>query len=716
MSSGRYRCMTEENDRLREATVTDCLENLDWGRLDVHLAALALDEESARKLVDLVLRARRLVFRYPGNLKKRAAILDGVVAKIRADLGDAAADVVAARFQVFALIDEGYTGLRTMIDDLPLAGLSQAEQVSAYLGHVAHEWDRIRSQVDAAGAAGPLMISVGMLETPEGHRYGADAVTSLLVNVLGMNLALAAHKGKWFDADDLVRLPPLPTATAEQIARAGAADRTALGWQQWQLIEERCRYMGGTLEKREVTEKDGLPAGAQLINHTPEGIEWEVLDTIANERLGERLGQTFQEMAATTNLLSKGQGINPGAAMPPHGYVSPEEAHSVLMLSEYLGTNVATHPADLGGLKLCGWMRGFAVLQQLANDNIEAMSEPLDRAFPRITIAEIEEVLQRNGLGGPKARIFIDHASFARSSRDVYDAPILRGEGDWCLLAVPALSAALLIRLVLSTLANKGLDVEGKGEAFEEQFRATLEEEGLPVYHFEVRREGQTYEYDALVPWGSYLFVFECKNRSLSGTNPIASYNFLRSAAGHVEQVQRLAAALSDHPEILTTKVKEDCSSLQIVPVVVSSMPFSMQGSFEGVYFNDVAAINRFFSERYTHLSRLHRVGPHKFMHRVALHDLWSGEKPDADAFMRHLNDPFQLRMMLAHMSVKPIGIQIGPDLYAHTHVPRRQEMTMQSIAAVAGMTAEVIEAEMERFSGALAQVRAKLEVETGEG
>lgn len=702
--------MIEEVDRLREATVTDCLEDLDWGRLDAHLAALTLDEDSAKKLVDLVLRARRLVFRYPGNLKKRAAILSGVVAKVRADLSEEAADAVAARFKIFALIDEGYTGLRTMIDCLPLAGLSEAEQVSAYLGHVARGWDRIRSQIDAAGAAGELLISGVVLETPEGHRFGADAATSLLVNVLGMNVTLTAHKGKWFDADDLVRLPSLPTATDEQIAQAGAADSTALSWQQWQLIEERCRYLGGALEKREAAKEDGIPTGAQLIVHTPEGIEWEVLDTIANERLGERLGQTFHEMAAKTNLLSKAQGVDPGAAMPPHGYVSPEEMHSVIMLSEYLGINVATHPTDLGGLRLCEWMRGFAVLQQLANHNIEAASEPLGRAFPRLTIAEVEEVLQRNGLVGPKARIFIDHASFAKSSRDVYDAPILRGEADWCLLAVPALSAALLIRLVLSTLANKRLDVAGKGEAFEEQFRGALEAEGLPVYHFEVRRGDQTYEYDALVPWGAYLFVFECKNRSLSGTNPIASHNFLRSAAGHVEQVQRLAAALTEHPNILTTKVKENCSALRIVPVVVSAMPFSMRGSFDGVYFNDAAAINRFFSERYSHVSRLHQIGPHKVVHRVALHDLWSGEKPDADAFMRHLEDPLQLRLMVAHMGIGPIGIQIGPNLYAYTQVPRRREMTMQSIATVAGITAEAIETEMEQFSATLAPVRARFE------
>lgn len=705
--------MTKEVDRLRETAVTDCLEKLDWDCLNAHIAPLTLDEESAKKLVDFVLRSRRLVFRYPSNNRKRTAILDGVVAKIRADVSDEVADEVAARFEIFTLIDEGYTSLRTMIDSLPLAGLSQAEQVSAYLGHVARDWDRMHRQVIAARAAGQMVNMEIMLETPDGHRYGADAATSLLVNVLGMNVMLAAHKGEWFDADNLIRLPQLPTATNEQIEQAGTADGTALSWQQWQLIEERCRYMGGTLEKRGVIEEDGLPAGAQLIIHSPEGIEWELLDTIANERLGERLAQTFIDMVAKTSLLSRGQGINPGAAMPPVGYVSPEEIHSIVMLSEYLGFNVATHPAEFGGLKLCEWMRGFAVLQQLAKDNTEEVSEPLDRAFPLLMIADIEQILQQNGLVGPKARIFIDHASFAKSSRDVYDAPLLRGKGGWCLLVVPALSGALLIRLVLSTLANKGLDVEGKGEAFEEQFRAALEKEGLPVYHFEVRRGGQTYEYDAVIPWGPYLFVFECKNRSLSGTNPIASYNFLRSVADQTGQVQRLTAALIEYPDILTTKVKENCSSLQIVPVIVSSMPFSMQGSFEGVHFNDVAAIQRFFSERYSYICKLHSVGAQKFLHRIALHDLWSGDKPDAEAFMQHLENPLPMRVMMAHMSIEPIRLQLGPMLFAYTSVPRRRETTIQSIAAVAGVTAEEIEAEMDQFSKTLAPIRAKLEAES---
>ena len=699
-------------ERLSEQTVTECLDALDWDGLRDHLDGCTLDEDSARKLVGIVLRSRRLVFKYPGKLKKRTAIIDGVVAKVRADVGEDAGDRARDRLAVFELIDEGYAAILKLIDDLPLAELSQAGQVSAYLARVAADWNDLRQQMESAAASASPIISGVILETEDGERYGADSATSMFISLLGMNILLAAHKGKWFDEQDIVRMPALPAATEEQVRLAGAAHSTALAWQQWQLIEERCCYMDGSLLKRIAAEDEILPDGAHVMEHGPRGIEWEMLDTVANERLGERLGQTFQEMSLKTNLLAKGKGIDPGTAMPPAGYVSPVEMHSVVMLSEFLGLNVATHPADLGGLRLCEWMRGFAVLQQLVNERIPMATDAMGRAFPQIDVEELEAILECNGLTDGKAHIFIDHASYAKSSRDIYDAPILRGEGSGCLLAGLALSDALLIRLVLSTLANKKLVIEGKGEAFEDQFRAVLEAEGLPVHHFEVRRGGEPYEYDAIVPWGNFLFVFECKNRSLSGTNPIASYNLLRSTAGHAKQVHRLVQALIDYPDILTSQIETDCSGLEIVPVIVNSMPFAMQGDFDGVYFSDVASINRFFSERYSHFSRLHHVGPHKVLHRVRLHDIWGGENADADAFMRHLEDPLQLRIMIAHMQVEPLGIQIGDGLYGSTNRVRRKETTMESVAQVCGMSAEAIEAEMSRFAESLAVVREKYEAD----
>lgn len=708
--------MTENQNRLSEAVVTDALDALSWKDLRDHLGALTLDADSAERLVGIVLRSRSLVFRYPGKISKRTAIIAGIVAKVRADLGDENADEVARRLTVFEMIDEGYAGIRALIDGLPLAARPKTEMIAAYLAYAARTWANLRRQIEAASPATRVGGSI-VLSTDDGDRFGADAMTSLLIDLLGMNVTLAAYQGKWFDADDLIRLPELPVAAETDIALAGAADGTALAWQQWQLVEERCRYLEGSLARRTSTDEDGVPAGSNIFVHEPGLIEWEVLDTVANERLGDRLRQTFHEMWIRTNLPTVGRGVSPGAPMPPAGYVSPQEMHSVVMLSEYLGINVATHPAELGGLRLCEWMRGFAVLQQLANDRLDPEGNAEKAAFSRFEVTGLEDVLRQNGLAGGKARKFIDHASFAKSSRDLYDAPIIRSTGDWCLLAVPALSEALLLRLVLSTLANKRLDVVGKGEAFEEQFRASIAAQGLPIHHFEARRDGETYEYDAVVPWGSYLFVFECKNRALSGTNPIASSNFLRSAMDHIEQVQRLAEALKTHPDILVEHVPEKCDGLTIVPVVLSSMPFSIGGDVDGVYFSDAASIGRFFQERHSFVSRLHEVAGVKVLHRVATHSQWSGDEPTPEDLIRHLEKPLQFRVLLPHMEVRPIGFQIGPHLYAQTPVVRRKEMTMESMAGTAGLKAEAIEAEMARVAeNAIEPLRAKLERAAGDG
>ncbi|MBX4949601.1 NERD domain-containing protein [Rhizobium binae] len=688
--------------------MVESLKALDWKTLSDHLNTLVLDTESGEKLVDLIMRAGAMVFRYPGKTEKRAAILDGAAAKIRTDLGDNAAEHAISRFALFELIDEGYAGLRGFIEALPMASWTHDAALSAYLSFVARKWSKLQNQVEKAlrtsgGPAGP------MLTAPDGERYGADAALGQLVNLMSMNVKLLAFGGKWFDADEIIRVPDLTAVTDVQIDQAGAADATAFAWQQWQLIEERCRFLDGSLSKSPSTD-ERFPPGTNVIRHDADGIGWEMIDLAANERLGDRLSQTFQDMMLKTNLPRMGKGIDPGAAMPPTEYISAVEVHTVVMLSEYLGLDVTSHPADLGGLRLIEWIRGFAVLQQLALDRLEIAADDIDSVFPRLTLSELEAILDRNGVVGPKASIFINHASFHKSSRDLYDAPILRGDGDWCRIAAPGLVGALILRLVLSTLANKEIDIEGKGPAFEVQFRDSLKAQGLSVYDFQANRAGGPFEYDALVPWGDYLFVFECKNRSLSGSNPVASYNLLRSIGSHLKQVKRLAKALKDYPDILTEFVAEDCTNRTIVPVVMNSMPFSSGGSLEDVFFADAAAVGRFFEERNMHISQVHQVGEHLVIHRVPTHSQWAGETPTAHDFMRHLEDPLPLRIMMAHLHAPSFLLHIGPNLLAETRSPRRGEMTTESLAGLAGMTLAQYQAEVDRFvAEALPRLRASL-------
>lgn len=685
-------------ERLSEAVVTGALEELDWDCLRTHLECVELDEEAAAKLISLVVKARKFVFRYPGNLKKRARTLDGVVAALRDRLGDKAAFAAEESFAVFATIDDAYAGLRELIAMEPLSTYPPEYRLSAYLEHVAAERDAIATQI-AEATRKPRVGGGLMLTAPDGSRYGADAATDMFVQLTSMNVTLSAYNGKWFDPDDVIRVPPLPAVSEGDVGLASVSSQTALVWSEWQMVEERARHYGGELTPLSGDDvPEPFPRNVVLIEHRPWGVEWEMFDAIANERLGDRLSQTFDEMMAETNLASRAVGIDAGAALPPGGLVSVQEGHSGVMLCEFLGLDITRHPTEYGDLTLSEWLRGYAVLQQLAQRSLGGEGSARTRAFPRFEAAELEEVLQRNGLVGVKARRFVAHASFSRSSRDLYDAPIVRGTDDTCFLAAPALEGALLVRLVLSAMANEGLQVDEKGTAFEEAIHREFTKRGLPVFAFEAKREGGPFEYDAVVPWGDYLFVFECKNRGLSGTNPIASFNFLRSITSHIRQANRLAEALKSHPDILTQYVPVDCTNLTIVPVVLSAMPFSYPGDIDGIYFTDASALGRFFSDRSNNVVRYHRVGQTVLKHRIPTRSQWKGEAPDADDFMAHLENPLQLEIMRAHFGIEPSGFQIGPALYAMTQRPRRKEMTLESMAAIGGLTAQQIEEEQARF------------------
>jgi hypothetical protein len=78
---------------------------------------------------------------------------------------------------------------------------------------------------------------------------------------------------------------------------------------------------------------------------------------------------------------------------------------------------------------------------------------------------------------------------------------------------------------------------------------------------------------------------------------------------------------------------------------------------------------------------------------------------------MRHLEDPLALQIMMAHLNIQPLVFQIGANLFAATQIPRRSEMTIESMAGLAGLTEAQIEAEMDRVATeAIAPMRAALQ------
>jgi hypothetical protein len=360
-------------------------------------------------------------------------------------------------------------------------------------------------------------------------------------------------------------------------------------------------------------------------------------------------------------------------------------------------------------LRIIEWLRGYAVLQALAEREAQKVKAV---CLPMFSAQELLAVLERCGLSAKAARVFINRVTFGRKSWDLFDHPLLGTVDGKYLLFGPAILPADLARITLSAIANLGLSLGRKGKAFEDDTRRRLSaQSGLSVYAFKATRGGEEFEYDAIVVWDGYLFVLECKNRSLSGHDPMQAYYFDLEARSAVRQIQRLVQALKTYPDILEAHVGRHALELEIVPCVVNSLPFAVPGGYEGVYFTDASALKRFFENRYLRQVAAHNLpNGRRLLHRSALMSFWEGDKPTPEDFLRQLRAPFQIDLMRAHMSVEELQFGLGPTTMGLSHEHTRTAPTQESVANFAGANLAVLRKEQRQMKRIVAAARKKHE------
>jgi hypothetical protein len=74
-----------------------------------------------------------------------------------------------------------------------------------------------------------------------------------------------------------------------------------------------------------------------------------------------------------------------------------------------------------------------------------------------------------------------------------------------------------------------------------------------------------------------------------------------------------------------------------------------------------------------------------KLLHRTAVHSLWTGDKPSAEDLMRQLEEPFQVKVLLAHAGIGIKPFQIGNVELVVPNEFFRTEMTPESFSAGGG-------------------------------
>jgi hypothetical protein len=687
-----------QSSRLREDIVKKSLEDVDWPALKAHLDAIAFTADALTELCGHIQRFSDWIAKYPRKSfeKKRDTFWDELEAYARQHLGSAASDKVTAVRELFKLIEHGYRSILAALAKCDIGKQTPEIRASACISRACYQYhDFSQRTLRALQKAKRFEVSAGIdVRDDDGNLVSMDDVSEGLATSVNATLIMEALKNDWFDGD-IVVLPSLPGVNETERYQSGATQAMALFWRHWQRLERRRRYLEGEIRTfRGGQRPPGTPAAIEaVIQYVPEkgGLsEREVYDYLANERLKDRLIQTFMEMNVETRISDRSLGIDMPASLPPDALISPEELHGGTSLSEILGYPIVNDTERPAGLRLVEWVRGYAVLKELARkcaDNADATG---DNLLPVFTEDELLQVLERCGLERAAAARFMKLTSLHRSSRDMFDCPLVRLAGGKVAMFAPAVISVDIAMVVLSNLSNRSEELGRKGKAFEEHIREVFKRNNIDVFAFKVKRDGETYEYDAVAVWGDYIFVFECKNRSLSGNDPGQAYYFDLEVRGQAKQASRLADALVRHPDIIEKEIGPGHVDKQVVAAVLHSLPYSRAEPIDGVYFTDASALTRFLEQRYFFIKAPHRIGQHTLLHRTALKNFWKGDKPTPDELLQALDEPFALTLLLKHLTIKPFTFAVSEtELVAVTELSR-EPMTTKSACEAVGADPEI--------------------------
>lgn len=662
--------------KLSITTLKQALESLDWAKVKPILDSAGGSAADLNDIDEALRRAGGLVLEYPSAAdEKRDALLKELEQYLASGLPEAKVPPAIARTLSSLRVAEA--GYRKLVDELAKTEASKLEpavHASAAIRRAEGELEHMTKEFHKQAAQRPEGITLQMqLVDESGNRVDMDSALENFVGFVSMTLQMEAYKHKWFDANGVVVVPNLPDVTDEVVYKAGSTLALAVLWRRWRSTEQRARLLGRTLRFLSADErpKDAPEALTNfVVEEGSDSTDW--LHRVALERITDKMSQNIVEIGATVNLKRPRFKLPGGArALPPHDWISNEELHGVWGLEQYLAYPVAEDQERPGGLRLVEWVRGYCSLMLLARD---AKAGDLIR-----TRSGWQDYFARYGLAAAQSEVLIDRLTFGRSSRDLFDHPFIKlGDGRYRLFATALRSLSVPI-VVLSTLSHLSVQLKRKGKAFEVVVRETFERAGIKPYSFKAKRGGEEYEYDAVVPWGDYLFVIECKNQSLPFGSPVQTRYFDLQMQDNIKQLHRLLKGLDEHPDIFEGNLPAGAATKTRVPVILNCFPYSAPGRLDGVYLYDYSALSRFFDSGEI---KIKATSLHQPTVEVGSGiRLWAGEEPTPEDLVKQLEAPTQFTTVAESLERDLRGFPVLPDWWVYGVSFVRSESAMLGVA-----------------------------------
>ena len=665
----------DSQDKLNSNRLKNAIDGLSLRDFESSIKDKPWNEHNRDALVWAFRTSAKLIFKHGADDQKiqdREMLFSRAVALARAHDDEDVAKEIERIKNSAVLIEQLYGDILSGFEKSAIASLPPERRFSACLQRACEQWNEVRLAVEAAMLNNKSNVVVlhhqGIKVQLKGmsEPVSADQLQATSMSSLWSNLNMLAHTNEgWVDGNGVFVFPePASLQPGESQVADATFDLSGM-WYAWQRTEESFRYLEGDFELLEANSLKGeIPEHiTHVLKYVPTESEQNLhrLAVVANQRFSALLFQNFVEMTQSTNIASLAKGIANPLELIPNGHVSEEEVHAAVMLSQVLGFGAAGDESTYGGLRIVEWLRGYATLKQIARDRVVTAASDLLITLSR---DELVEVLNRVGLHSDKAERFILAATLKRSSRDLFDAPLLKLRGEKYLLIGPTSSHTVLPSVLMSVFSNAQYDIEKKGEAFQASIIKFLEKQGLEAKTITTTIDREVYDYDVVFIWGDYLFWFECKNRSMPGTSAVERYYYYeRNLRGHIRQVKRLAKALEVHPEILVREFGEDVSGKTIVPCVLNSLPFSMLGKIDEMYFSDASIVRRFFEEPTINIKM--KVGDKNgspVVIQVPMVRLWD-KMPTPEDFIRQLDRSAQVVAYMKGQHIEETIVDVGGEL-----------------------------------------------------
>lgn len=693
--------------KLNEQTVKTALDALSWPQLKAHLDEVTLDEADIDHLIGLVRRNNCLVFKRPSKskIKVRASLFYELQKTLNPNATAIQIEELSALPGLFETIDDGYQEILGALDQGETATYTGVARVAGALQLAATTYQVVQKAIQDSVAKSQEHIPQAFQLELDGVMASPDTMLGSIVETTTMTIVMESYRNRWHGPDQRITLPTLPDPCVSDSPLSEIVGLAAVNWRHWEGIQQKCRFLGGRLEIVDRADwPEVAPTVTKFIKYSglPKVVEY---DFWANERLQERFIQTLSELRTYSSAERAASGIATPVELMPDGFVSIVEINAAGILSDILGYRIDQDVTEPAGLRLVEWLRGYAALQVLMKERFDASGA--DGLIPQISHTHLISLLKRVGLSGTKAELFLDRITLKVSSRDLFDHPLIALQGGDYLIFGPALIDADPARVTLSTIGHLGEQLENKGKAFEDSVVAFFKAQGLNVKNCKFKTAEGEFEFDALVEWGTYLFLFECKNRTLSSYNPIQAYYFELSINSAISQTQRLLRGLTNYgAEVLThTGIKVEGKT--VIPCVLNSLPYARAGQTNGIYLTDMSAIQRFFKERYMFVVRPADVDDKiKVIHRVAVGSNWAREDPQPTDFIRHLNDPIQLKLLKGHTTREFFAFSLGQGTVVEAEFLARTEQTLDTMCAIYGVSADFVRSEFEKSRRSILTVK----------